>query len=34
MTSRRYYRGAIAKGMKILRDAPYELRPDDVHTHA
>lgn len=34
MTCRRYYRGALAKGMKILRDAGYELRPDDLHTRA
>lgn len=33
-TADSYYRGAIAKGMRILRNAGYELRPDDLHTHA
>jgi hypothetical protein len=33
-TADRYYRGAIAKGVKILRAAGYELRPDDIHTYA
>jgi len=33
-TADRYYRSAVAKGIKILRDAGYELRPEDLHTHA
>lgn len=33
-TADRYHRGAIAKGLKILKTAGYALNPEDLHTHA
>jgi hypothetical protein len=33
-TADRRYRGAIAKGLTILKNAGYTLQPDDLHTHA
>ena len=33
-TADRYYRGAIAKGLKTLKDAGYVLDLEGLHTHA